>query len=523
MIEQSRLRLLLAATLITSTIAQNSLPTQVSAANPLATSAATFPTCATTCLSAATNPLPCSESDSRCLCSHQADVRSAVESCLAASNACSAAEIAQAASYYERVCLALGLDQNGEPSMVIGSGSIATATDVAGIIPTSGTASTPTAGSIVSASPTASGTSSNDKEEDNNNDDGGLSVTSVAGIAAGCAFIVVAIITGLIWMYIKRRDGEEEITREVESQPKKAGFEGSASSFKTVNRSEKDTEFAMTAIPPKSSQRSHTSRDPRRKPSLAERRNKDPAHLGRTPSESMKESTYPFPFGDKRGAEASVTSLTLPSSASKPVSAMIVQKSPTRSQLSDAGSIYSVSSFNSDEGQMTQASAARRSRPTTFYNLYQNGQSTVDVTQQPAASKGQGSLRKNKFNLQVSTPTLQVPQGQHSPNPFATPPASRGQQNPFASPNAEPRQNPFDSVEEPVSPISPQQRYNPLGQNPNPNARRSDVLSAGSFGKFDFEIAQEEQTSGRRPTRSLRDSFFNSLDLGLGKPGPGAK
>lgn len=521
MLQLHRLRLLLAATFISATIAQADLPSQISAAGPLATSAPSYPTCATNCLAGATGTLLCEETDTRCLCSHQRDVRSSVEACLAASNECSQPEAAQAAGYYETVCRALGLDQNGEPSLSISSGGIATATDVAGLIPTSGPPPTPTSASVASSTPssTSSASPNRDETEEDDKDDNGLSVASVAGIAAGCAFIAVAIITALIWMYIKRRDEDHEMIREIESQPKKSGFEGGASSVKTATKSEKDAEFAMTALPPKSDQRSpRPPREHDRRPTLAERRHKDPAHLARTPSESIKESRYPFPFGDKIGAEASVTSLTLPSSAGKPVSAVIVQNSPTRTQFSDAGSIYSVSSIHSEEAYVTSASEARLSRPMTFYNLYSGGQdgvSDVNLPKQPAVGRGQGSLRQNKFDLQVTTPTLQVSGPQPSPNPFTTPPGSQGQQNPFATPKAEPKVNPFESADDAFSPVSPQERLNPLAQNPGP--RRSEVLSAGSFGKFDFEISQEDQTSGRVPTRSWRDSFFNSLDTDFDK------
>lgn len=516
MLQLSRSRLLLAATLISNAIAQSNLPSQITAAAPLATAAATsYPICATNCLAGATGPLPCSETDTRCLCSYQREVRSSVETCLAKSNECSSEDTSEAAGYYETVCQALGLDVNGEPSLAISSGGIATASNV-GLIPSSSSSPTRTSVPSPSSSVINSATNQDDTAEDDKSDDG-LSVAAVAGIAAGCAFIVVAIITGFIWMYIKRRDGDEEIEREIESQSKKPGFEGGANSFKSVPKSEKETEFAMTSLPPKHSQhlqppsRRHDSR-----PTLAERRQKDPRHLARSPSEAMKASTYPFPFGDKRGAEASVTSLALPSSAGKPVSAVIVEKSPTRSLYSDAGSIYSVSSVHSEHVQVANASEVRRSRPTTFYNLYsgnQDGASSVNASVKPATSRWQGSLRKNKFNLQVSTPRLDVPSGQPSPNPFTTPPPTRGQTNPFTTPNTEHRQNPFESVHEslsPVSPISPQERYDPLAQ--NFSTRRPDIMSGSSFGKFDFEIAQEGKVAGRRSTRSLRDSFLNTLD-----------
>lgn len=522
MVQQSRLRLLLAVTFVSTAFAQSNLPTQIGAAGPLSTAVPTYPNCAATCLAGATGALPCEETDTRCLCSHQADVRSSVESCLGASNECSPEDTSKAAGYYETVCDALGLDQNGEPSMVIGSSGLATATDI-GSIPTASSISSPsrTAASATSSS-TSSSAASTDKDDD---DDKGLSVATVAGIAAGCAFIAVAIITGLIWLYVKRRDGDDE---ELESQVKKPGFEAVASSFKTAaDKSEKDTEFAMTAIPPRPAPRPQpASRGHDRRPTIAERRQKETRPLHRSPSEAMQTSTYPFPFGDKSAAEASVTSLTLPSSAGKPVSAVVVQRSLSKSQLSDAGSIYSVSSTHSEEAEVVQASEARRSRPTTFYNMYSGGHdgtSSVNLTEQQPMSRGQGSLRKNKFNLQVTTPPPVLPMAgaQPSPNPFTTPPQTRGATNPFTTPGREERSNPFESMGEAMSPVSPQERYNPLAQNPNP--QRAEIISGSSFGKFDFEIGDEQQNAGRQPTRSLRDSFFGSLDMGFGKTDKGAR
>ncbi|ETN41402.1 uncharacterized protein HMPREF1541_03337 [Cyphellophora europaea CBS 101466] len=512
--QQSRLRLLLAATLLTSATAQSTLPSQIGVAGPLATTAPSFPTCATDCLATATGGLPCEESDSRCLCSHQEDVRNSVTGCLVASNACTPEDTSKATSYYEDVCRALGLDKNGEPSLAISSGAIATAP---GVIPTASSSSSSSTASP-SAATTASSASNQgddaDKQEDN--DDAGLSVATVAGIAAGCAFIVVAIITGLIWIYVKRRDADEEMAKEVESQSKNLGYDGASSSFKSFSKTdEKESEYVLAAIPPKSSERSQApSKGRESKPTIAERRQRDNMPHKRSPSEALQTSTYPFPFGDKIRAEASVTSLTLPSSASKPVSAVIVQKSPTRSQYSDAASIYSVSSIHSEEAEVVQASEARRSRPTTFYNLYSGGNdglSSTNLTEQHAVGRGMGSLRKNKFDLQVSTPppAFPVSTSQPSPNPFTTPPNQGVKSNPFATPGIEESRNPFDS---PPDTMSPQRRQNPVS-----DSGRSAILSGSSFGKFDFEIAEENQRSGRGKSKSLRDSFLNTLDLGLGK------
>jgi hypothetical protein len=509
MLPQSRLRLLLAATLISTTVAQSDLdlPSQISAASdPRPTSGPSFPPCATSCLSTATNALTCQENDSRCQCSRQDQVRSSVEQCLTASEACSASEAAQAASYYRDVCLALGLDENGEPLLLNTSGGAAIATDNGLVVSASNGPSSPSA-TPTSASPSGTSGAQQGRENQANDDDDddGLSVATVAGIAAGCAFVAVAIITGLIWMYVKRRDGDEEIVREIESQAKKPkpGFESSSTTFKSIAKSdEKSTEYALSEIPAKANAT-------RRKPSIAERRNRNPGPLHRSPSEALNKSTYPFPFGDKRGAEASLTNLTLPGSAGKQVSSSIVVQSPARSQFSDQASIYSVSSIHSEEAHVERASEARRSRPTTFYNMYSNGQegvSSVNLVEPSMPTRGPGSLQKNKANLQIKAPSakLQVPAAHVSPNPFDSSANGRTQAtNPFATPSSEERKNPFNDPKEPRD----------GGQSQTSN--RSDILSGGSFGKFDFEMSDDNNRDANG-SRTLRDSFFNSLDLGFG-------
>jgi hypothetical protein len=515
MLPQYRLRLLLAATLISTTFAQSDLdlPSQISAAsNPRPTSAPSFPPCATSCLSTATNALSCQENDTKCQCARQNDVRTSVEQCLAASNACSALEAAQAASYYKDVCLALGLDENGEPLLLNTSAGIAIATDNGLIVSPSNTPSSASATTTSALPSGTSGAQEGSEDQENDNDDDGLSVATVAGIAAGCAFVAVAIITGLIWIYVKRRDGDEEIVREIESQAKKPkpAFESSSTSFKSISKSdEKSAEYALSEIPAKANAT-------RRKPSIAERRNRNPQPLHRSPSEALNKSTYPFPFGDKRGAEASLTNLTLPGSAGKQVSSSIVVYSPARSQFSDQASIYSVSSIHSEEARIERASEARRSRPTTFYNMYSNGQdgvSSANLVEPSVPTRGPGSLQKNNNNLQIKAPNakLQVPAAHVSPNPFNSSPDRRPQsENPFETPSPEERKNPFNDPKEP--------RDGGRSQTSN----RSDILSGGSFGKFDFEVMDDNNRDGNG-NRTLRDSFFNSLDLGFGSSTPNAR
>lgn len=344
-------------------------------------------------------------------------------------------------------------------------------------------------------------------------------------------------------MYIKRRDDNEELIHQIESQSQKhkPGFDSSDSSFKgpTSKTIEKPPEYALSAIPPKEPSRMT-------KPTLAERRNRPPhAPLGRSPSEALKKSTYPFPFGDKFRAEESMTSLSLPNSATKAVSANIVhQKSPIGSQFSDQASIYSISSFHSEEAKVENANTARLSRPTTFYNMYSNGaegHSNVDLPSQPqpAPQRGQskkskpfglglGSLRRNKFDLQVPTSTVrgvEVPPPLFSPalqrqqcdneNPFTTPPKTQPPppKNPFSTPSAsaEERRNPFEATSS-SSTSQPQ---------------RPGLATSNSFGKFDFEdvsddegIREDIQRHGRKAhSRTLRDSFFDSLDMELGGAG----
>ena len=509
MVQQSRLRLLLAATFFSIAAAQADLPSQITAAaSPLPTSARSYPPCAEVCLAAATNALPCSESDSSCLCAHQQDVRKSVESCLLETSACTAADAGTAASYYETVCRGLGLNEDGRPSTIIANGGLATASSGGVIVPTSSATSTSSEPAPTTSSSSAS--ESGDKSQKEKEDEAGLSVVTVAGIAVGCTFVVVAIITAFIWMYVKRRDEDDDTVREIESQSKKPKMdsESSTSSFKTPTQkaSEKASEYALSSLssqpPPPKYTRSN-------KPTLADRRHQQAQPLQRTPSETLNTSSYPFPFGDRRAAEASMTSLALPNSASKPVSAIIVTHSPARSQFSDQASIYSVSSVRSQEAQIQRASEARLSRPTTFYNLYSGGaegQSTANLippkSQNLPVSKSQSSLRPNKLE-----PRVKVTETVHN------------SVNPFTTPDTEPK-NPFDTT------TSATERPNPLRSHPSvkykkdERPRRSLIKSnTSSFGKFDFEIAAEEDSGGKRRQSSglLRNSFFTSLDLGIGK------
>ncbi|KPI40610.1 uncharacterized protein AB675_7547 [Cyphellophora attinorum] len=514
MVQYFRLRLLLAVTFVSLAAAQSDLPSQITAAGASPTGTGSYPPCAAVCLADATGALECSENDSRCLCSHQKDVRTSVEQCLSVSDACSPDDASAAASYYEKVCQGLGLDQDGEPLLAIATGGIATAPNVAGPGPTS-PSSTPSSSATASSTPTASTAKDNDDNEKDDQDDGAMSIATVAGIAVGCTFIVVAVISGLIFMYIRRRDDDEEMVHGIASQVKpKPESDSSASSFKTPAQkvSEKTAEYSLTSLPSPQPPPKYTRSNPT--PTIAARRNNHSAKPlpNTTPSATLNNSSYPFPFGDKNAAEASVTSLALPNSASKPVSAMIVQPSPVRSQFSEQGSIYSVSSIHSEELQVNRASEARRSRPNTFYNLYTHGaegHSNTDLSPaQQAVGKGQGSLRRNKFDTRVDVP---LPLNtQHTK-------ASGANENPFTTPSDE-IHNPFNTSTSTI------ERPNPLRSHPsrkgqNPLTQRPGLAkSTGSFGKFDFEIDEENRkSSGRRSSGLMRNSFFSGLDLGFGK------
>jgi hypothetical protein len=156
-------------------------------------------------------------------------------------------------------------------------------------------------------------------------------------------------------------------------------------------------------------------------------------------------------------------------------------------------------------------SEARWSRPNTFYNLYTHGaegHSNTDLipAQQPSG-KGQGSLRRNKFDTQVDVPlplnTQHTKGSRHDHNPFSTPPHETS--------------NPFDTTAAGI------ERPNPLRSHPsrkgqNPRTQRPLVKSGTSFGKFDFEIDEDNRkSSGRRSSGLMRNSFFSGLDLGFGK------
>jgi hypothetical protein len=331
MVQYVRLRLLLAGTFVSLAAAQSDLPSQITAAGATPTGTGSYPPCAAVCLADATGSLECSENDSRCLCSHQKDVRTSVEQCLSASNACSADDASAAASYYQEVCQGLGLDEDGEPLLAIATGGIATASNVAGLGPTSTGSSTSSRATAPSTATPSLAANSDGKEakDGDGGDDGALSIATVAGIAVGCTFIVVAIISGLIFMYIRRRDDDEEMIHGMATQSKpKPDYESSASSFKAPKQqvSEKNAAYALSSLSASQPPPKYTKINPTA--TIASRRNNHSAkplpHT--TTSATLTNSSYPFPFGDKNAAEASVTSLALPNSASKPVSAMIRNK-----------------------------------------------------------------------------------------------------------------------------------------------------------------------------------------------------
>ena len=160
----------------------SSVPTEIATAPSSEATSSTYPPCAQLCLADATASLPCAETNSACLCLHASEVKDSVTSCLNNSRACSASEASSAVSYYDEVCLALGYPTSEGQA---GSAPIMTA---------SGRPTVPTQ----SPSPTTSESSTPHSHTS-------LSVPTIAGIAAGAAFLLVCAITVALFFYVRRR------------------------------------------------------------------------------------------------------------------------------------------------------------------------------------------------------------------------------------------------------------------------------------------------------------------------------
>ncbi|RMZ87486.1 hypothetical protein DV736_g5294, partial [Chaetothyriales sp. CBS 134916] len=333
----------------------SAVATSIQSAVPASpTASISYPPCAESCLAEATSTLPCDHSDSRCLCLHASSVQSSVTTCLAASGACSATDQTSAALYYNSICQALGYPTDSDASQLL-TAPVVTATGSPPSAPTA--TNTPTQATVPASSSSASAPHSNH-----------LPLPAIAGIAAGSAFIVAAVITVAVFMYIRRRSQDCDQFVMVDSEQRNKhhedGSQGSTS--RTPDNSALKRQSSIFALEKPIAVPKTTSKQP-----FVLQKGLTFTLAPSTPPMTLMNSTNTW--YNKKQAELSTTSLTSKAhNAHNPI-----PKSPSVTEFSDAASICSVTSSDAtcDEGHSpppSQISAitsspASPSRPHNFH------------------------------------------------------------------------------------------------------------------------------------------------------------
>ncbi len=585
----------------------SSIPTEIVSAPSSEATSTTYPRCAQTCLAGATASLPCAETDSACLCSHTATIQSSVTSCLNRLNSCSASEASSAASYYNEICLRLGYPTSEGRAV---SGLVVTASSV----PTTTTRP---------PSSTASRSSTYSPSDLKSSSNATLSVPTVAGIAAGAAFLLVCIITILLCIYIRRRSTKpSNPTVTIESpdpsnprnrvrktvslrqsalySPDDPEWNEKLSHIATLTNNEKQLEHELShnqierkkSLPQTPGSPADTLTNDSYSSNPYDKEMSTPQPTLPPPTYTVTSTTAPRltapilhttkrppylplpPSFCKSLFEASVSTLSLPASH-RPLTPQL--NSPTATQFSDKASIYSATNTDTDadtkthsrsiselststedtntqqheendDGEIEVARAStltiQRPQPTTLEALASPSQSTNTSTTSPnTPSHPQRHPQRppfvSRFSSDTNVPAL--------PSPFSTAAAplkatnlpQQSQRPPFLShfssdttvtshiATRAPKPAPLtlrttstapSALATPLrasgvnglshSPVSP---MSPISVDVSALPKNDHIVSASSFGRFDFEVASRKSLD--RP----REGFMGDIDCGTEK------
>ena len=498
----------------------SSIPTEIATAPSSAATSSTYPPCAQLCLADATASLPCAETNSACLCLHASTVKKSVTSCLSNSKACLASEADIAASYYDEVCLALGYPTS--------EGQAASAP----IMTASGRPTVPTQ----TPSSTASDSSTPQPHTS-------LSVPTIAGIAAGAAFILICVVTVLLYLYVRRRSTKpSNPTVTIESpdpsnpknrlhktvslrqsalfSPDDPEWNEKLSHIATLARDEKYLEHNFSHIERKKSLPQtpppvYTKAPIKTSPHPSKTTNS----VRRTQNKNSRPPSiiYPSPFNPRLLFERSISNLSNPISG-RPSTPQV--RAPSETQFSDKGSIYSAttrSSFSDmdfEEERDTpreSAGGVELARGSTSI-MHPSCPTTLDGERlaPPAPYTTTDTLRPARppFLSQFSSDTTiasTIPT-----NPAGTRAAKPAPLTlrtiPSATTTSSANLDPFsEAANSPVSPISP------ISVDVSAPGDHNHTVSGASFGRFDFESA-----SGERSDRT-RESFMGNMHFGSEK------
>lgn len=504
----------------------SSVPTKIASAPSSEATSSSYPPCAQLCLADATATLPCAETNAACLCLHASAVKSSVTACLSSSNACSPNEALSAASFYDERCMVLGYPTSEGESA---AGPIIIATGRPTAVPTRGPS--PTASD---ASAPASHTS--------------LSVPTIAGIAAGAAFLLICIITIVLYLYVRRRSTKpSNPTVTIESpdpsnprnrlrktvslrqsalfSPDDPEWNEKLTHIATLTDSEKYLEHNMSyshierkkslpQTPDTLTNNSFTFNPFDKEISTPVPRLPPPAY-NNTPTPRTKDRPpsiiYPSPFNPRLLFERSISNLSNPISG-RPSTPQV--RAPSATQFSDKGSIYSATTWDTHSRSSSEASHGgqahqedtgdvevarvstlimQRSRPTTldFEALTPTTQVNLSGTLRPASPP---FLSQFSSDTTVASAMPISKTGAKAPKPASltlrTMPTAPTNPNPFSEP--------------PTSPVSP---ISPTSVEMSALPDHSHTVSGVSFGRFDFEESQDR----------ARESFMGNTDFGFGK------